>query len=59
MASGIITPNISLEGRAFSIRVALGKRNLIREAVVRVTTNPAKPYWLLNWRNVRSKQGSS
>jgi general secretion pathway protein K len=52
---GIIGPNISLDGRAFSIRVTLGKPDAIREAVVRLTTSPAKPYWLLSWRVVHLK----
>jgi general secretion pathway protein K len=57
--SGTIGANISLDGRAFAIRVTLGKAGVIREAVVRITTNPAKPYWQLNWRIVPSKRAPS
>jgi general secretion pathway protein K len=51
---GIIDPNIPLDGRSFSIRVASGKTGAVREAVVRLTTSPAKPYWLLSWRAAHS-----
>jgi hypothetical protein len=53
--SGIISPYIVLDGRTFSIRVKLGKTGAIREAVIRLSTNPAKPYWMLSWRSIRSR----
>jgi general secretion pathway protein K len=52
---GIISPSTSLDGRAFSIRVTLGKADASREAVVRLTTSLSKPYWLLSWRTVSSQ----
>jgi general secretion pathway protein K len=38
-------------GRAFTIRIELERRNgvLMREAVIRLTDNPAQPYWVLGW----------
>lgn len=42
----------SLGGRAFTIRMEFGKSNQITayEAVVRLTDNPAQPFWLLTWK---------
>jgi general secretion pathway protein K len=42
----------SLQGRAFTIRTEFQKNNrtIVYEAAVRLTDNPAQPYWLLNWR---------
>ena len=42
----------SLRGRAFTIRTEFERSNrtLTYEAAVRLTDNPAQPYWLLNWR---------
>jgi len=41
----------SLRGRAFKIRAELAQSNkpLAYEATVRLTDNPAQPYWLLSW----------
>lgn len=41
-----------LAGRAFAIRTSLERRSgaLTREVVVRLTDNPAEPYWMLEWR---------
>lgn len=41
-----------LRGRAFTIRTAFQKsdRTIVGEAAVRLTDNPAQPYWLLSWR---------
>jgi general secretion pathway protein K len=38
-------------GRAFAIRIEFERRNgmLTREAVIRLTDNPAQPYWVLSW----------
>ena len=38
-------------GRAFTIRIEFERRNglLTREAVIRLTDNPAQPYWVLSW----------
>jgi general secretion pathway protein K len=45
-------PATSLQGRAFMIHAELQKpnRTILYEAVVRLTNNPAQPYWLLSWR---------
>jgi general secretion pathway protein K len=42
----------SLQGRAFMIRTEFEKSNrtIVYEAAVRLTDNPAQPYWLLSWR---------
>ena len=42
----------SLQGRAFMIRAELQEpsKTILYEAVVRLTNNPAQPYWLLSWR---------
>ena len=53
--TGVISPVISLDGRAFSIRVRTGQTEIVREAVVRLTTDPAKPYWMLSWRLAPSR----
>jgi general secretion pathway protein K len=46
-------PTSSLRGRAFTIRVEFEKfvRSYRYDAVVRVTDDPARPYFLLNWRS--------
>jgi general secretion pathway protein K len=38
-------------GRAFSIRIEFDRRSgvLLREAVIRLTDNPAQRYWVLSW----------
>jgi general secretion pathway protein K len=43
---------VSLRGRAFTIHTEFEKSNrtFAYEAAVRLTDNPAQPYWLLNWR---------
>lgn len=48
-ADGLIAP---LRGRAFTIRTEFEKSNTVGsyEAAVRLTDNPAQPYWLLSWR---------
>ena len=50
--AGTVDPSLSLNGRAFRIGIAfmLGKTRILREAVVRLTGDPSKPYWLLCWR---------
>ena len=42
----------SLRGRAFTIHTEFEKSNrtIAYEATVRLTDNPAQPYWLLSWR---------
>jgi general secretion pathway protein K len=47
----VIDPT-SLRGRAFTIRTEFQRAHrVIRiEAAVRLTDNPAQPYWLLSWR---------
>ena len=50
--AGTVDPSLSLNGRAFRIGIEfmLGKTRILREAVVRLTGDPSKPYWLLCWR---------
>ena len=50
--AGIIDPPVTVAGRAFGIKVNLvdGATRLTREIVIRITDNPAQPYWILNWR---------
>lgn len=38
-------------GRAFTIRIEFERRSavLTREVVIRLTDNPAQPYWVLSW----------
>lgn len=45
-------PATFLRGRAFTIRTEFQKSNktVSYEAAVRLTDNPAQPYWLLSWR---------
>lgn len=51
--AGIIEPLLPLDGRAFKIQIdfVVGEARISREAVVRLTGDAAKPYWLLNWRS--------
>jgi general secretion pathway protein K len=51
--AGVVNPSVPLRGRAFSIRTELRKASapLVREVVVRLTDQPAQPYWVLSWRN--------
>lgn len=46
-------PTASLRGRAFTVCVEFEKftRSYRYDAVVRVTDDPARPYFLLNWRS--------
>jgi general secretion pathway protein K len=50
--AGVIDPTVPLRGRAFTIRVVVERSTgtLSREVAVRLTDNPAQPYWVLNWR---------
>ena len=43
---------VSLRGHAFSLRIAVSRSNGKRAylAVIRLTDDPNKPYWLLDWR---------
>jgi general secretion pathway protein K len=45
-------PAVSLAGRAFTIRSEIERPTglQVREAVVRLTDDPARPYWVLNWK---------
>lgn len=49
---GALAVNIPLAGRAFTVRVTipLGTRTYTRQAVLRLTGDPAQPYWMLDWR---------
>ena len=52
---GVIEPLVSLDGRAFKVQIdfTLGEANVSRQAVIRLTGDPEKPYWLLSWRQSR------
>lgn len=49
LAAGNIMP---LHGRAFTIRMEFEKSNKLvsQQVTVRLTSNPAQPFWILNWR---------
>lgn len=48
------TEAISLQGRAFTIRVGIKRPNSVfmQETAVRLTDNPAQPYWVLRWKTL-------
>jgi general secretion pathway protein K len=50
--AGILDAGTPLGGRAFTIRVEvdIADGKLVRETVVRLTDDPAQPYWVLAWR---------
>lgn len=50
--ASVLAAGGALGGRAFAIRaeVATADGNVVREAVVRLTDDPAQPYWVLAWR---------
>jgi general secretion pathway protein K len=50
--NSFIDPINALKGRAFTIRAEITTRDsiAIREATIRLTGNPAEPYWMLNWQ---------
>jgi len=50
--AGIIDPTVPLRGRAFAIRADIDKptSTVSREVVVRITDDPAQPYWVLSWK---------
>jgi general secretion pathway protein K len=47
-----------LAGRAFTIRTEITRPNgvAVREAAIRLTDNPAQPYFMLNWTSTASIQ---
>jgi general secretion pathway protein K len=47
-----VESSLSLKGHAFTIRAEVERPSGIhgREAVVRLTDNPAQPYWVLSWK---------
>ena len=47
---------ISLAGRAYAIRAEISRPRgaAVREAVIRLTDNPAQPYLMLSWKSVAS-----
>jgi general secretion pathway protein K len=49
---------ISLGGRAYTIRTEIARPSgvVVREATIRLTDNPAQPYFMLNWKSVGSVQ---
>jgi general secretion pathway protein K len=51
-ATGVLDPGVPLGGQAFTIRAEIGTpdADVVREAVVRLTDDPAQPYWVLAWR---------
>jgi general secretion pathway protein K len=50
-ADGLADPINALKGRAFTIRAELAMPNGIvaRETAIRLTGDPRRPYWVLNW----------
>jgi general secretion pathway protein K len=50
-ASPSLPPALSLGGRTFTIvaQVAFAKQIYIHRAVIRLTGDPARPYWILSW----------
>jgi general secretion pathway protein K len=48
---GTLDPGMGLGGRAFTITVSvtLDGRVYVNEAVIRLTGDPARPYWILAW----------
>jgi general secretion pathway protein K len=51
-SEGRLDPGVPLGGRAFTIRAEIDDRagKFTRETVVRLTDDPAQPYWVLSWR---------
>jgi general secretion pathway protein K len=49
--SANLPPTLSLGGRTFTIiaQVTLAKQIYIHRAVIRLTGDPARPYWILSW----------
>ena len=47
-----------LAGRAYTIRAEITRPRgiAVREAAIRLTDNPAQPYFMLNWKSVASMQ---
>jgi general secretion pathway protein K len=52
------TPSMSLAGRAYTIRTEIARPAgvVVREAAIRLTANPAQPYFMLNWKSIASVQ---
>jgi general secretion pathway protein K len=50
--------SMSLAGRAYTIRTEIARPSgvVVREAAIRLTANPAQPYFMLNWKSVASVQ---
>jgi general secretion pathway protein K len=51
-------PSMSLAGRAYTIRTEIARPSgvVVREAAIRLTANPAQPYFMLNWKSIASVQ---
>jgi general secretion pathway protein K len=49
---------MSLAGRAYTIRTEIARPSgvVAREAVIRLSDNPAQPYFMLNWKSIASVQ---
>jgi general secretion pathway protein K len=49
-------PSMSLAGRAYTIRAEIARPAgvVVREAAIRLTGNPAQPYFMLNWKSIAS-----
>ncbi len=60
VAGSGIDPNAATPGRAFTIRAELlsPADNFTREAVIRLTGNPAQPYWVLAWSEAEPEAAS-
>lgn len=52
-ATDVTNPLNSLAGRAFTISVDVIRPEGVvsRQATIRITDNPSKPYWTLDWKN--------
>jgi general secretion pathway protein K len=50
--AGVLDASVALGGRAFTIRTEIDTTDgkVVREAVVRLSDDPAQPYWVLAWR---------
>jgi general secretion pathway protein K len=47
-----------LAGRAYTIRTEIARPSgiVVREAAIRLTDNPAQPYFMLNWKSIAGIQ---
>ena len=58
--AGVPDRQMPLDGRAFLIRIDFAQARVAREAVIRITGDERRPYWLLSWqRQSHSERTSS